>query len=106
MTASTRQTRRKSNDCRWKMKLVANNLKSVAVVLTAVCIASQAMAAVDIKLRERVALRGSVIRLGDVADVVTADRQQARQLSSLPLMPAPAPGTERYLRAREIQDML
>ena len=39
-------------------------------------------------------------------EVVTADRQQARQLSVLPLMPAPAPGTERYLRTREIQDML
>jgi flagella basal body P-ring formation protein FlgA len=88
------------------MKLAANNLKTVAAVLIAVCVASQAMAAVDIKLRERVAPRGSVIRLGDVAEVVTADRQQARQLGALPLMPAPAPGTERYLRTREIQDML
>jgi flagella basal body P-ring formation protein FlgA len=44
--------------------------------------------------------------LGDVAEIATADRQQARQLGSLPLMPAPAPGTERFLRTREIQDML
>jgi flagella basal body P-ring formation protein FlgA len=41
-----------------------------------------------------------------VAEILTADRQQARQLGALPLMPAPAPGTERFLRAREIQDML
>lgn len=64
------------------------------------------MAAVDVKLRERVAPHGSVVRLGDVAEIATADRQQARQLGSLPLMPAPAPGTERFLRTREIQDML
>src|ERR1700704_6715801 len=88
------------------MKLFANNLNRVFVVLVATGLVSQALAAVDIKLRERVAPHGSVVRLGDVAEIATADRQQARQLASLPLMPAPAPGTERFLRTREIQDML
>jgi flagellar basal body P-ring formation protein FlgA len=88
------------------MKLAAKNLKRVFAVLVAVCVASEAIAAVDVKLRDRVAPHGSVVRLGDVAEIVTADRQQARRLGSLPLMPAPAPGTERFLRTREIQDMI
>jgi len=88
------------------MKLLPNNLKVLMAVLVAVCVASEAQAAIEVKLRERVAPRSSVIRVGDVADIVTADRQQARQLAALPLMPAPAPGTEQFLRTREIQDML
>src|SRR5262245_56918704 len=88
------------------MKLVVDNVKVLVAALAAVCIASQAAAAIDVKLRERRAPRGSVVRVGDVAEIVTADRQQARQLAALPLMPAPAPGTEQFLRAREIQDML
>ncbi len=88
------------------MKLVENNLKALLVVIAVLGIAQGAMAAVDVKLRERVAPRGAVVRLGDVAEINTADRQQARQLSALPLMPAPANGIERFLQAREIQDML
>lgn len=88
------------------MKLVRNNVKILVAALVAIGVASQAHAAIEVKLRERIAPRGSVIRVGDVADIVTADRQQARQLAALPLMPAPAPGTEQFLRTREIQDML
>jgi flagella basal body P-ring formation protein FlgA len=88
------------------MKLALDNLKVLAAVLVVLCVARQSQAAIDVKLRERVAPRGSVVRVGDVADIVTADRQQARQLAALPLMPAPAPGTEQFLRTREIQDML
>jgi flagellar basal body P-ring formation protein FlgA len=88
------------------MKLVLKTLWCIFAVLVAVCVASHAIAATDIKLREHVAPHGSVVRLGDVAEIATPDRQQARQLGALPLMPAPAPGTERFLRTREIQDML
>ena len=72
------------------MKRAAKNLKSIGAVLVAVCAASHALAAIDVKLRDKVAPHGSVVRLGDVAEIATADRQQARQLGSLPLMPAPA----------------
>src|SRR5262245_20399537 len=88
------------------MKLVLNNMKVLVAVLSAVCAASQAHAAIEVKLRERVAARGSVIRVGDVAEIVTPARHQARQLVALPHMPTPAPGTEQFLRTREIQDML
>jgi len=60
----------------------------------------------EVTLRERVAPKGSVVRLGDVAEIKSADRQEARRLAVVPLMPAPAPGTERHLRKREVADML
>lgn len=62
--------------------------------------------AADIKLRDHVAPRASVVRLGDVAEIKAADRQEARRLAAVPLMPAPAPGTQRFLRKREVADML
>jgi flagella basal body P-ring formation protein FlgA len=64
-----------------------------------------AMAA-DVKLRERVVPKSAVVRLGDVADISSADRQEVRQLAAVPLMPAPAPETEQFLRRREVADML
>jgi flagella basal body P-ring formation protein FlgA len=96
----------KRNGCKRNMKLVVNSLKCVSAVLVVLCMANHVLAAIDVKLRERAASHGSVVRLGDVAEIGTMDKQQARQLGSLPLMPAPAPGTERFLRTREIQDML
>jgi flagella basal body P-ring formation protein FlgA len=77
----------------------------IAVLLVAIE-GSTAGAATGIKLREQAATSGSVVRLGDVADVVNADRREARRLASLPLFPAPAPGTQRFLRKREIEDLL
>jgi flagella basal body P-ring formation protein FlgA len=88
------------------MKRFQNNLLFSLTVLLGICAAQHAIAAVEISLRERVVPHATVIRLGDVADVTAADRQVSRQLATLPLMPAPARGTERYLRTREIQDML
>jgi flagella basal body P-ring formation protein FlgA len=78
----------------------------VAVVFAANIVLVSAATAVQVTLRERVAPRGSVVRLADVAEVSGDDRDQELRLGALPLMPAPASGTERFLRKREIQDML
>jgi flagella basal body P-ring formation protein FlgA len=85
------------------------NFRKVRVFTTAIVAtlcAAVANAAIDIQLRERVVASSPVIRLGDVAEVVSADRAQARQLAALPLMPAPTAGTERFLRDREVLDLL
>jgi flagella basal body P-ring formation protein FlgA len=71
----------------------------------AICIATTA-SAVQVKLREEVVPKSSVVRLGDVAEISSADRAEMRRLSAVPLMPAPASGTERFLRQREVADML
>lgn len=77
-----------------------------AAAALSVLIATTSMAATEVKLRDHVSPTSRVVRLGDVAEVVNADRQQARRLAAVPLMPAPAPDTHRFLRKREIADML
>ena len=86
----------------------AKNYKMCFAIATVVALLAtiNSAAAVEVKLRERVVPKASVVRLGDVAEITAADRQQARQLAAVPLMPAPAPETERFLRKREIADML
>jgi flagellar basal body P-ring formation protein FlgA len=88
------------------MNRIKSKLCLAAATLFVICAANKATAAVEISLRERVVPHNSVVRLSDVAEITSGDRQAARQLATLPLMPAPARGTERYLRTREIQDML
>jgi len=85
------------------MQIVRNCRQAVVMLLVA---SSTATAATHVTLRERVSLSGPVVRLADVADVVDTDRQRGRQLGALPLMPAPAPGTQRFLRLREVEDLL
>jgi flagella basal body P-ring formation protein FlgA len=80
-------------------------LIGVILLLSSVC-AQQSVAAEIVVLRERVAMSTPVVRLGDVAEIQSADRQRARQLAALPLMPAPSPGSERFLRRREVEDLL
>jgi flagella basal body P-ring formation protein FlgA len=78
---------------------------TVAVVLMFV-VAAAAGAAVEVRLRERVVLKASVVRLADVAEVVAADSGDSPKISNLPLTPAPAPGTRRFLQQRELIDLL
>src|SRR5262245_37220223 len=74
-----------------------------AVLLTA---HAAAVRATELKLHERVSSDSAVVRLGDVADITSDDVQEQRRLARLLLMPAPAPGTQRFVRQREVQDVL
>lgn len=78
----------------------------LTVVALLYCTNLSAEAVTIVTLRGQVVAVSSVIRLGDVADIASADEQQARQLARLVLMPAPAPGGERFLRRREVEDLL
>ena len=49
---------------------------------------------------------GPVVTLGDVADIEFADPQQTAALAAIELFPAPAPGEQRVVPVREIQDLL
>jgi flagella basal body P-ring formation protein FlgA len=63
-----------------------------------------AAAASEIRLRERAVPAGSVVRLGDVAEVFTGDPTDAERLAAVELGPAPA--TRRYLDWRAVRDAL
>ncbi len=86
------------------MKPIVNNLCGLAV--TVALLASASLAATDIAIHKQVTMNGTVVKLGDVADIKCEDSARQRQLAAVPLMPAPAPGTQRFLRKREIQDLL
>jgi flagella basal body P-ring formation protein FlgA len=88
------------------MKTIAETLSISFALLLLTGFERACAGTVDVLLHEQALAKSPVIRLGDVARIVTADRQRARQLSSLLLMPAPAPGTQRFLRKREVEDLL
>ena len=64
------------------------------------------VSAADVVLQAVVVPRGNVVRLGDVAKVKADDKQESLRLAAIPLLPAPAPGRRRFVRMREVQDLL
>src|SRR5437868_3286817 len=88
------------------MKSIAKTVMLFAMGIAVSGVFVSATQAVEIKLRERIAPHGSVVRLADVAEISADDREETCRLGAVPLMPAPASGTERFMRKREIQDML
>jgi len=60
----------------------------------------------EIVLREQATPAASVVRLGDVANIVAAEGVDVDRLAATPLMPAPAPGTQHFLRTAELRDLL
>jgi flagella basal body P-ring formation protein FlgA len=60
----------------------------------------------EIRLRSQCDCDGPVVKLGDVAEVISADRGQIDTLSAIELFPAPAGSKQVFVRPREIQDAL
>jgi flagella basal body P-ring formation protein FlgA len=89
-----------------------NNLRTMRTGLAAVAcglvatLATIPASAADIAMRATATPSGSVVRLGDVAEISADSKKEVERLSTIPLMPAPAPDTERYLRMREVEDLL
>ncbi len=77
------------------------------VCFAVVCVggASQLFGA-NVALREHSAHQGSLIRLGDVADISAATTGELNNLSTTVLMPAPAPGTQQFLHRAQIRDLI
>lgn len=82
------------------MRLLPQILLSLAVA----AFASAALSA-EIQLRAKCEPQGPIVRLGDLADIydVTAERKQA--LAAMEMFPSPAPGQQRTVRVRELQDL-
>jgi flagella basal body P-ring formation protein FlgA len=86
-------------------KMKRSAMKLVIAALAGVVVGNVSVGA-TIKLRDRVVLAAPVVRLGDVAIISANDGDQRRKLAALLLMPAPAPGTQRFLQQREVADLL
>jgi len=78
----------------------------VAVVFAACSLPERNAQAAELRLRSDARPQGSVVRLVDVADILSAGESEARSLAQIELTPAPAPGKQRTLSVREIQDTL
>ena len=78
----------------------------MASLLAVACLGLNRSGAAEIQLRTQCRCPAGVVTLGDVAQIRAADPQTAQALAALELCPAPPPGQPRFLRAREIQDLL
>jgi flagella basal body P-ring formation protein FlgA len=82
--------------------------KIYRLMLAAVVVALNVLpvSAADVVVQTVVAPATRVVRLGDVAKIKCQDAKEAERLRAISLLPAPAPGRKRFVRMREIQDML
>jgi flagella basal body P-ring formation protein FlgA len=87
-------------------KLRTMRIRLIAVACGVVATLAVPASAADIAMRATATPSGSVVRLGDVAEISAESKKEVERLSAIPLMPAPAPDTVRYLRMREVQDLL
>ena len=62
--------------------------------------------AAELRLRAQCTVDGPVVKLGNVAEVLSADRPQADRLAAIELFAAPLAPQQRFLRIRELQDLL
>jgi flagella basal body P-ring formation protein FlgA len=62
--------------------------------------------AAEIRLRSQSEATTPVLTLGDVAEILSSDPAETQQLAAIELGSAPPPGQQRFLRVREIQDLL
>ena len=74
-------------------------------LLVALLVAAPALAT-EVVLRPRVEARGSVVLLGDIAEIASDNAALREQLAAAPLIPSPAAGAQQYLRLAEIRDLV
>jgi flagella basal body P-ring formation protein FlgA len=83
------------------------NIRFQTIVLLAVVLVNAIPAhAAELRLRQQCAMQGSLVTLGDVAEIFTTDAKQADSLKRIELFPTPASDQPRVLRVRELQDLL
>lgn len=78
------------------------SLVSLAAFLLSVSWAQGA----EIKLRSRRECSSALVTLGDVAEIQGGSEQERSRLAAVELVPAPAAGQKKFLRAREIRESL
>lgn len=76
------------------------------LVLLPLALSHAASQAAEIQLRAAAHPAGALLLLGDVAEVFARDAKQAEELKHIELFPAPAQGNKRFVRLREVQDVM
>jgi flagellar basal body P-ring formation protein FlgA len=78
----------------------------LALLLVALIVGTPSAFAANVALRARSNHQGTMVRLGDIADISAASTTELNNLSTMVLLPAPAPGTLQFLRRSQIRDLL
>ncbi len=78
----------------------------LVMVLSAAMLAAASTRAAELRLKKQCRCDAPVVTLGDLADVFSADAQQAAALAAIELFPSPSGSRQRFVRVREIQDLL
>lgn len=76
------------------------------LVVAVAVVACDFAGAAELRLKPQARCSAGVVRLGDVADIHAAEAWQHEQLAAIELGPAPASGSRKFIRAREVQDAL
>lgn len=79
--------------------------QTLAAFAVLLAIAPAANAA-EIRLHSEATVHGPVVTLGDVAQIASADDEQAAELAGIELAISPPPGEQRSIKAREIREFL
>ena len=80
-------------------------MQRTLIILAALLLATP-VGATEVLLRNRVVATGSVVLLGDIAEIKSESESLRSELAALPLVPSPAEGTQQYLRMAEIRDLV
>src|SRR5262245_19197557 len=83
--------------------MTMNRILPYALVLI---LAGSSADAAEVGLKSEAAGSGAVVRLKDVADVISTDQGQAAALAEQRLFPVPSAGKVRTVRSSEIRELL
>lgn len=76
------------------------------VFIVALIGVANVLSAAEVRLRSECQPDGALVRLGDVAEIHADDEQRRERLASIELFPVPGAGQSRYLRLRELLEIL
>ncbi|MBW3596815.1 MAG: flagellar basal body P-ring formation chaperone FlgA [Planctomycetes bacterium] len=76
------------------------------LILAAVFLAGHGLHAAELRIRPECRPSGSLVVLGDVAEIYAQDKEQVEKLAGVELFPAPGPDLQRFLRVRELLEIL
>jgi flagella basal body P-ring formation protein FlgA len=81
-------------------------IKKTVLFVVVLAIGAPSVFGANVALRDKSNHQGTMIRLGDIADISATPTSELNTLSTTFLLPAPAPGTRQFLRSSQVRELL
>lgn len=81
-------------------------MQRIVLIATLFTLAACSADAAEVRLKSEAACSGAIVRLKDVAEIVSDDENEAAALAELQLFPVPSSGKSRNVRRGEIRELL